>query len=92
MSEIEGKNVTYIGEVVQKLQAKLHDAADAAMKVLPGKRGNIMVPLTDANALLKSIEEVLERSGMDKRLGFVLEDTGIKPVILKAELPDDNEG
>lgn len=83
------RDVTYLGEVVEKIQMRLRTVADVAMtRVLPGARGKLIIPLNEVDALLKSVAEVLERSGMDVRLGFVRVEKGIEPVILK-EKPEE---
>jgi hypothetical protein len=81
----EGQTVVYLNEVVAKLQDRLSVASAAVQqKVLPGARRHVMAPLMEADAMLASIIEVLDRSGMGKRLGFILRQDGIQPVI-KAE-------
>ena len=69
--QIEGKEVVYVKDVIVIIQDKLRQASRAAQKVLPGRRAGINLPLDEASTLLKSVEEVMERSGMDKKLGFV---------------------
>ena len=49
--------------------------------LVAGSRGRIVMPLQEAATLVKSVSELAERSGMDKRLGFVKTRTGIQPVI-----------
>jgi len=91
--KIDPKTVTFLWEVVKKLDESLKRAATATQRnALPGARGKIMKPLTDANLLLKGISEVLERSGMDKKLGFIKTANGIQPVIAPPEPPPETLG
>ncbi len=84
MSDAKG-DVTYLGEVIEKAQYKIGTALTKSLKLLPGTRAKIVMPLQEAAALLKSVEEVLKRSGMDKRLGFMQSASGIQPVVAEAE-------
>jgi len=75
-------DVTYLGDVVTMIKEKLDTAVIATRtKVLPGARTPVIIPLMEANALLASVSEVLERSGMGKRLGFIKQQNGIQPVM-----------
>ena len=49
-------------------------------KVLPGTRAKLILPLQEANTLLKSVIEVIERSGMGKKLGFMKTSRGMQPI------------
>ncbi len=83
MSELPD-NVTHLDEVVEKIQEKLREAASVCTKkVLPGTRGKIMLPLQEANTLMKGVEQVLKESGMGQKLGFVPTKKGIQPVVSK---------
>lgn len=79
--QVDGKEVVFVKDVIAIIQDKLQQAHRATAKVLPGRRGKIYVPLQEASTLLKSVEEVMERSGMDKRLGFVKTPQGVQPVV-----------
>lgn len=87
--QVDGKEVVYVKDVLAIIQDKIRQASQAtAKKVLPGARGKINMPLEEASTLLRSVEEVMERSGMDKRLGFVKVETGVQPVDLMREEED----
>jgi hypothetical protein len=95
MEPFDPKDVLYIGDALSRLKSKLDEtAAFVQTKVLPGPRGTVMRLLSESNALLKGIQELIERSGMGKRLGFVSDAKGIHPVVLQepvetsAVLPD----
>ena len=82
MTDLDSKDVTYLDDVVATIKEKLNAAGSATQtKVLPGARRKVMAPLMEANALLGSVAEVLQRSGMGKRLGFVKHAEGIQPVM-----------
>jgi len=75
------EDVTYLEEVVAKVQAKIDEAGHVTLrKVLPGTRAKVLLPLREAQTLLKAVTEVLDRSGMGKRLGFVKTPDGIQLV------------
>lgn len=86
--QVDGKEVVYVKDVIAIIQDKLRRASAATQKVLPGRRGKINIPLNEASTLLKSIEEVMERSGMDKKLGFVQSPHGVQPVVAPREEED----
>ncbi len=93
MSEPEDHGeVTYLSEVIAKIDSRIRRAGEAALKTLPGRRRKLIPPLEEAATLLKSVAEVLERSGMGDRLGFIKVDNGIKPVMMKAKEVGDAEG
>lgn len=82
MTEFKPEDVTYLDDVMALLKVKLNEAGMAAQtKVLPGARAKVMAPLREANVLLGSATEVLMRSGMGKKLGFVKNQSGIQPVM-----------
>jgi hypothetical protein len=84
----EPQEVTSLDDVMQKIIQRVHEAGAACKsKVLPGTRPKIMLPLQEANALLKAAVEVLDRSGMGKKLGFIKTQNGIQPVV-----PNDSKG
>lgn len=75
------EDVTSLDDVVQEIIKHLHQAGQACKNhVLPGSRPKVMLPLQRANTLLKAVAEVLERSEMGKKLGFVKTKDGIQPV------------
>ena len=89
----DAKDVTYLGEVLEKIQLKLNEAGNATMKkVLPGARRKVMKPLQEAKILLTSVEKVVKTSGMDKKLGFIATPDGIQPIESKpVKEPEDAE-
>ena len=76
------KEVLYFGTALERLASKVDDAANMAYtKALPGSRRFILRPLDDAKALIQGLQELTERAGLSKRLGFVVTASGIQPVV-----------
>lgn len=81
----DDKEVTYLDDVLQSIRGKLQEAATfTTTKILPGQRGKLYPTLEEANALLGSVIEVMDRSGMGKKLGFIKTANGIQPVTTAA--------
>jgi len=51
-------------------------------KVLPQQRGRFVMRLREVNTLVEQMRELLERSGMIHRIGFVREGESVQPVML----------
>lgn len=71
-----------IGEALTELQDLLVDL-DASVKrrVLPNQRYGFVRDIRKANTIAEQMRELLTRSGMIERLGFVQNDGACQPVI-----------
>ena len=76
------KDVTFLSDVIDRIQIKISSATMTVQrKVLPGTRGQIIKPLSEASTLLKAVDQVLDHSKMGTKLGFIKKPDGIQPVM-----------
>ena len=79
----EKDEVTYIDAALDRLQEHVRAVQILVKrKVLPGGRYAFTAELDSANTLIEQMRELLRRSGMDRRLGFVPEGGGVQPVLV----------
>jgi len=80
--EIEGKDIIYVEDVLSTLRAHIVSVQNLVVrKVLPGARRDFTQELGAAYHRVEQLRELMSRSGMGKRLGFVQESGAIQPVI-----------
>lgn len=87
------KDVTYIDATLDRLHEHVR-ATQRLVKsrVLPGSRYHFTRELEQADTLVAQIKELLERSGMSRRLGFVNADGAVQPVMVGPVNPHDATG
>lgn len=88
------ENVTFINTVIEELQEHLASLHKLVQKrVLPNSRGQLVRKLDEANTLCQQLHELLQRSGMDRRLGFLRNDSSasVQPVMLQPETQPDGD-
>lgn len=74
-------DITSLSKVLDEISEKIKTAAfEANKRALPGARWHITKHLEEANALLNTVKEIMQRSGLDKKLGLVKTPDGVLPV------------
>lgn len=88
MGSAEDSRFRDIGEALTELQDHLV-ALDGLVKrkVLPNQRGGLVQRLRAVHTLSEQMRELLDRSGMLHRLGFVQEGQTVQPVMRQAPEP-----
>lgn len=77
------ENVTFVNAVIEELQGHLATLHKLVQKrVLPNSRYPLIRELDAVNTLCEQVKELLQRSGMDRRLGFLREGETVQPVML----------
>ena len=81
-------HVTYVGEVLDQLTKLIEQLQVQVQKrVLPLNRAPLTLRLRDAHTKVQQIRELLDRSHMSDRLGFVQENGRVQPVVLTVPAP-----
>jgi hypothetical protein len=76
-------NVQYLDVTIQRVQDSLVELQGLVQaKVLPQSRYAFTKRIQAAHTLLEQTQELLDRSGMGKRLGFVPTDQGTQCVMM----------
>ena len=85
MGDDRPDNFRDIGEALEQLQQHLV-TLDGLIKrkVLPNQRYRLFKEVQDANTLAEQMRELLKRSGMIHRLGFVQQGKEVQPVMVGA--------
>lgn len=81
MADLE--NVVFVDDTVKKVQALLIEVQKLVKsQVLPKSRYPITKRLIEAAVMTEQVLELLNRSGMSRRLGFRQQDGVTQPVML----------
>jgi hypothetical protein len=87
------ESIRYIDEVMAELQGRVETLQRLVQKtVLPGARYRLTRELIAANTTIEQVQELLRRSGMARRLGFVTENGDVQPVMVNPVNTADETG